>query len=58
MLEDVPYWCPIVKDLIMDVLLGHVPKCLPLLHLTFWLLSDMYNKDKESLPQSVRQWLG
>ena len=25
-LADVPQWCPIIKDLIMDVLVGQAPK--------------------------------
>ena len=35
------------------VLVGHV---LSGLHLTLWLLRDVYCTDRGSLPQSVRQW--
>ena len=58
MLSDVPQHCPIVKDLIMDVLVGHVLKSLPYLQLTLWLLRDVCCADRGSIPQSVRQWLG
>ena len=58
MLADILQWCPIIKDLIMDVLAGHVLKGLPYLHLTLWLLRDVYYTDRGSLPQSVRQSLG
>ena len=58
MLADVPQWCPIVKDLIMDVLVGQALKGLQYLHLTLWLLSDVCYADKGSLPQSLRQWQG
>ena len=51
-LADVHWQCPIIKDLIIDVLVGQVLKGLPYLHLTLWLLS------RGSLPQSVRQWQG
>ena len=33
MLADVPWWCPVIKDLIMDVLVGQALKGLPYLHL-------------------------
>ena len=55
MLADIPWCCPIVKDLIMDVSLGQVLKGLTYLHLTLWLLRDMCCADRGSLPQSVRQ---
>ena len=55
MLANVPWQCPIIKDLIMDVSVGQVLKGLPYLHLTLWLLSDVCYADKGSLPQSVRQ---
>ena len=55
MLEDIPHWCPIVKDLVTPVSVGWVLKGLPLLHLTLWLLRDMCCTDKGSLPQPVRQ---
>ena len=41
MLADLPQWCLIIKDLVMDVLVGQVLKGLPYLHLTLWLLSDV-----------------
>ena len=41
MLVDVPWWCPIIKDLIMDVSVGQVLKSLQYLHLTLWQLSDV-----------------
>ena len=56
MLEDVPQHCPIIKDLIMDVLVAHVLKGQPYLHLTLWLLSDVCCTDRGSLPRSVWQW--
>ena len=58
MLADVPLWCPIVKDLVMDVWVGQALKGLQYLHLTLWLLNNMYYADRGSLPQSVRQWWG
>ena len=58
MLADIPQWCPIIKDLVMDVSVGHVLKHLPYLHLTLSLLSDVCYTDKGSLPQSFRQWQG
>ena len=53
MLADVLWFCPIIKGLIMDVLLGHVLKGLPYLHITLWLLRDVCYIDRGSLPQSV-----
>ena len=41
MLTDVPQWCPIIKDLIVDVLVGQALKGLQYLHLTLWWLSDV-----------------
>ena len=38
MLEDIPQHCPVIKNLIMEVLVGQVLKDLPYLHLTIWLL--------------------
>ena len=38
MLKAIPQQCPIIKDLIMDVSVGHELKGLPYLHLTLWLL--------------------
>ena len=58
MLADIPWWCPIMKDLIMNVLVGQVLKGLPYLQLTHWLLSNVCCADRGSLPQSVRQLLG
>ena len=58
MLADVPQWCPIIKDLIMDVSIGQALKGLPYLHLTLWLFSSVCYANKGSLPQSVRQWQG
>ena len=54
MLVDVPQWCPLLKDLIMDVSVGQALKGLQYLHLTLWLLSDVCYTDRGSLPQSVR----
>ena len=56
MLADIPWQCPIIKDLIMDVLVGHGLKGLLFLHLTLWLLRDVSYTDWVSLPQSVRHW--
>ena len=58
MLVDVPWWCPIIKDLIIDVLVGQVLKGLQYLHLTLWQLSNVCYADRGSLPQSVRWWWG
>ena len=57
-LADVPWQCPIIKDLIVDVLVGQALRGLPYLHLTFWLLSNVCYTDRGSFPQSVRQWQG
>ena len=46
MLADIPWHCPIIKDLIMDVLVGHVLKGLPYLHLTLWPLRDVCCTDR------------
>ena len=56
MLKDIPLQCPIVKDLIMDALVGQVFRSLHTLHLNLWLLRDVCCTDKVSFPQSVRQW--
>ena len=56
MLADVPWQCPIIKDLIVDASVGQVLKGLPYLHLTLWLLRDVCYADRGSLPQSVRWW--
>ena len=45
MLADVPQWCPIIKDLIVDVLVGQMLKSLPYLHLTLWLPSNLCYAD-------------
>ena len=58
MLADVPWQCPIIKDLIMDVSVGQVLRGLQYLHLTLWQLSDMCSADRGPLPWSVRQWQG
>ena len=58
MLVDVPQQCPLLKNLIMDVLVGQALKGLQYLYLTLWLLSNMCYADRGSLPQSVRQWWG
>ena len=58
MLEDIFQCCPVMKDLIVYVLVGQVLKGLPCLHLTLWLLRDMYCTDKISFTQSFRQWCG
>ena len=58
MLADIPRWCPIIKDLVVDVSVGQVLKGLQYLHLTLWLLSDVCYANKGSLPQSVRWWQG
>ena len=50
MLEDVPWCCPNIKDLIMDVLIGHVLKGLPHLQLSLWLPRGVCFTDKGSLP--------
>ena len=43
-LADGPYWCPIVKDLIVDVSVGQVLRGLQSWHLTFWLLRDVFQR--------------
>ena len=58
MLVDVPWRCPLLKDLIMDVSVGQALKGLQYLHLTLWLLSNMCYADRGSLRRSVRQWWG
>ena len=58
MLADVPWWCPIIKDLVMDVLVGQALKGLRYLHITLWLHSNLCYTDRGSLPWSVRQWQG
>ena len=58
MLVDVPWQCPLLKNLILDVLVGQALKVLQYLHLTLWLLSNMCYADRGSLPWSVRQWQG
>ena len=49
MLADVPQWCPIIKDLIVDVLVGQALKGLPYLHLTLWQLSNVCYANRGSL---------
>ena len=58
MFADVPYQCPIAKNIIMDVSVGWVCKALQLLHLILWLLRDVCWTDKGALPHSVKQWQG
>ena len=58
MLVDVPQWCPLLKNLVVDVSVGQALKGLRYLHLTLWLLSNVCYADRVSLPQSVRQWWG
>ena len=58
MSTDVPWQCPIIKDLVMDNSSGQVLKGLQCLHLTLWLLSNVCLANRGSLPQSVRQWQG
>ena len=58
MLEDIPWSCPVIKDLIVDISVWQVLKGLSYLHLTLWLLRDMCYADKGSLPQSLRQLRG
>ena len=58
MLADVPQWCPIIKDHIVDVFVGQGLKGLQYLHLTLWLLNNVCCTDRGPLPQSVRQWQG
>ena len=58
MLVDVPRWCPLLKNLIVDVSVGLALKGLRYLHLTLWLLSDVCHANRSSLPWSVRQWQG
>ena len=49
MLADIPQHFPILKDVIVDVLVGHMLKGLPYLHLTLWLLRDVCCADRVSL---------
>ena len=58
MLADIPQHCPFIKDLIMDVLVGHMLSGLPYLHLILWLLSNVCCTNRGSLPQSVGQLWG
>ena len=58
MLADISQWCPIIKDLVMDVSVGHVLKGLSCLHVTLWLLNNVCYTNRGSLPQSVRQGIG
>ena len=55
MLADVPWWCPIVKDHIVDVSVGQALKGLQYLHLTLWQLSNMCyaNRFSSSVCQAV-----
>ena len=58
MLADIPWWCPIIKILIVDASVSQVLKGLWYVHLTLWQLSDVCYTDRGSLPWSVRQWQG
>ena len=58
MLADFPWQCPIIEDLIMDVLVGQMLKGLPYLHLTLWLLSDGCYADRGSLPSVYQMVVG
>ena len=58
MLVDVPQWCLLLKNLVVDVSVGQALKDLQYQHLTLWLLSDVCYADRSSLPRSVRQWQG
>ena len=58
MLADIPWWCPIGKDVFMDVSTSQALKGLQYPHLTLWQLSNVYYADKGSFPQSVRWWQG
>ena len=58
MLADIPWQCPIVKDLVVDVSVSQALKGLQYLHLTLWLLSDVCYANKGSLSWSIRQWWG
>ena len=46
LLADIPWHCPVINDLVMDVSVGQVLKHLLYLHLTLWLLSDMCYGDR------------
>ena len=58
MLADVLQQCPIIKDIIMDDLVGQALKGLQYLYLTLCQLSNMCYAERGSLPQSVRQRWG
>ena len=53
MLSDVRLQCPIIKDLVMDVLVGKALMGLQYWHLTLWQLSNVCYADRGSLPRSV-----
>ena len=55
---DIPQQCPIIKYMFMNVLVGHVLKGLPYLHLNIWLLRNVCCVDRDSLPQSFKWWWG
>ena len=55
MLADNPQNCPIIKDLIMDVLVGHMFKGLPYLYLTLWLFRDVCSINRCSV-QVLESW--
>ena len=58
MLVDFPHCCPVVQNLVTDVLVDCVLKGLLSLHLTLWLLRDVCCADKVSVPHPVRQCQG
>ena len=57
LLKDIHHWFLMVKYLFRNISVDQVPRGLPLLYLSLWLLKVMCCIDKGSLPQSVRQWL-
>ena len=54
MLAVIPWQCPIINELVIDVLVGLVLKGLQYLHFTLWLLSNACNADRGSLPKSFQ----
>ena len=51
MLTDIPWQCPIIKDPVIDISVGHMLKGLQYLHLTIWQLSNVCYAERHS--QSV-----
>ena len=58
MMEDVPQWCHIIKDLVIDVLVGQVLRGLSLLNLSILAVWRCVLCRQGSLPLSFRQWWG